>query len=476
MRAADAGAIARGIAGRSLMERAGIAVARAALQRWPARPVLVLCGPGNNGGDGFVAARHLQEAGVRVRLALLGDRGRLKGDAALAAGDWRGPMEAASPAVPRDGELIIDALFGAGLDRDLSGAALALVSAIAERKLDSLAVDVPSGVDGDSGMVRGAAAPAKATVTFCRAKPGHYLLPARPLCGETIVADIGIGDDIIDGLKPDCWLNGPAIWGDAFPWPRAGLHKYSRGHLVILGGGRMTGAGRLAARAARRSGVGVVSVLAPPEALTSYTGDQPGLLTAPVGELPRYLADERTSALLAGPGNGVSDETRAHVLAGLASGKACLLDADALSVFAQAPRDLFAAIRGPTLLTPHEGEFARLFADIRGDKPGRARAAAKRSGAVVLLKGSDTVIAAPDGRCLINANAPPTLATAGAGDTLAGIAAALMGQGMDAFLAAGAAAWLHGAAALRFGPGLIAEDLADQIPAALRDLAAGEQS
>ena len=470
MRAADAAAIARGVAGRSLMERAGIAVARAALQRWPGRPLLVLCGPGNNGGDGFVAARHLQEAGVKVRLALLSASDRPKGDAALAAHDWRGPIEAASPDILRDGELIIDALFGAGLDRDLSGDALALVSALAARRLDSLAVDVPSGVDGDTGMVRGAAAPAKATVTFCRAKPGHYLLPARDLCGETIVADIGIADDIVDSLNPDCWLNGPTVWGDAFPWPAAQLHKYSRGHLVIVGGARMTGAGRLAARAARRSGVGVVTVLAPAEALTLYAADQPGLLTAPVGELQRYLGDERVSTLLIGPGNGVTSETHDHVQAALASGKPCLLDADALSVFAQAPEDLFAAISGPVLLTPHEGEVARLFPDITGDKLSRARSAARRSGAVVLLKGSDTVIAAPDGRTLINANAPPTLATAGAGDTLAGIAAALMGQGMEAYLSAGAAAWLHGAAARHFGPGLIAEDLADQLPGVLQEL------
>jgi ADP-dependent NAD(P)H-hydrate dehydratase / NAD(P)H-hydrate epimerase len=475
MQAADAAAIARGIAGRNLMERAGIAVAREALRRWPGRRMLVVCGPGNNGGDGFVAARHLQEAGIKVRVALLGERGRLKGEAALAVRDWPGGIEAMSPDLLASDDLVIDALFGAGLDRDITGVAREVIQAIAARALDSLAVDVPSGVDGNTGAARGGAAPARATVTFCRAKPGHYLLPGRHLCGETVVADIGIPDDVVDGLNPRCWLNGPAVWGEAFPWPKPEEHKYSRGHLVILGGGRMTGAGRLAARAARRGGAGMITLLAPAESLSIYAADQPGLLTAPDSELERYLADKRVSALLIGPGNGATDETRRHVLAALAAAKPCLLDADAITVFAGTPAALFDAIRGPVLLTPHEGEFARLFPTLAGDKLSRARAAAKASGATVLLKGSDTVIAAADGRALINANAPPTLATAGAGDTLAGIAAAMMAQGTEPFLAAGTAAWLHGAAATRFGPGLIAEDLADELPAVLRALMAGGQ-
>jgi NAD(P)H-hydrate epimerase len=257
-----------------------------------------------------------------------------------------------------------------------------------------------------------------------------------------------------------------------FHWPESADHKYRRGHVAIRGGSRMSGAGRLAARAARRAGAGLVTVLAEEAFLPLYAADQPGLLTAPLGEINKYIADRRVSCMLLGPGNGLTDETRKQVLATLASGKACLLDADALGVFAGDSDTLISSISGPSLLTPHEGEFARLFPALKGDKLVRTRAAAKASGASVLLKGADTVIASPDGRALINANAPATLATAGAGDTLAGIAAAMLGQGMEPLLAGAAAAWLHGAAAAKFGPGLIAEDLAEMLPAVLRDLVA----
>jgi ADP-dependent NAD(P)H-hydrate dehydratase / NAD(P)H-hydrate epimerase len=472
MRAADAAAIAGGTSGRALMERAGIAVAAAAAERWAGRDMLVLCGPGNNGGDGLVAARRLREAGFRVRLALLGSRERLRGDAALAASDWPGPVLPVSSDLLRDSDLVIDALFGAGLDRPLAGEALDLVAAIVSRGLDSLAVDVPSGLAGDSGDILGLAAPAKATVTFCRAKPGHFLLPGRSYCGELIVADIGIADDVVEKLGPRCWQNGPWVWMEQFHWPEAADHKYRRGHVVIRGGSRMSGAGRLAAHAARRAGAGLVTVLAEEAVLPIYAADQPGLLTAPLSEFSRYLGDRRVACVLLGPGNGMTDDTRRQVQTALASGKACLLDADALGVFADDPAALFSSINGPTLLTPHDGEFARLFPALKGDKLVRTRAAAKASGATVLLKGADTVIASPDGRALINANAPATLATAGAGDTLAGIAAAMLGQGMDPLLAGAAAAWLHGAAAAKFGFGLIAEDLAEMLPAVLRDLAA----
>ncbi len=472
MRAADAAAIASGIPGRRLMERAGIAVARAAAERWPGRDMLVLCGPGNNGGDGFVAARRLQEAGLGVRLALLGERSALKGDAALAAADWTGPILPLSAALLNESDLIVDALFGAGLDRPLAGVALDVVAAIANRGFDSLAVDGPGGIAGDSGEVLGSAAPARATVTFCRAKPGHYLLPGRSYCGALSVADIGIPDAVVAARNPCCWVNGPWAWMGQFHWPEAADHKYRRGHVAILGGARMTGAGRLAARAARRAGAGLVSVLAEEQALALYAADQPGLLTAPIAEFDKYAADRRVSCLVLGPGNGLGEQTRKHVLTALATAKPCLLDADALSVFAGDPSVLFSAIAGPVLLTPHDAEFARLFAGLKGHKLARARQAAKLSGATVLLKGADTVIAAPDGRALINANAPATLATAGAGDTLSGIAAALLGQGMDALLAGGAAAWLHGEAAAKFGPGLIAEDLAEMLPQVLRDLSA----
>jgi len=472
MRRADAATIAAGTAGIELMERAGAAVAEQALRRWPGRPALVLCGPGNNGGDGFIAARRLQEAGCPVRLGLLGDRAKLGGEAAQACARWRGEVADASPSLLGERELVIDALFGAGLTRPLEGKAGAIVEAIGGRHLDCLAVDVPSGLEGDSGEVLGAAPPAKLTVTFGRAKPGHYLLPGRSLCGELVIADIGIPDAVVDSIAPRQWLNGPWIWGADLAPPQPEDHKYSRGHVLILAGARMTGAGRLAARSTRRAGAGMVTLLAPAPSLAIYASDQPGLLTAPISELERYLADRRVSAVLIGPGAGRSAATRRHVLQILGAGKPAVLDADALTVFAEAPTDLFEAIRGPTLLTPHAGEFARLFA-TKGNKLLRARDAALVSGASVLLKGYDTVVAAPDGRATINANAPATLATAGAGDVLAGIILALMGQGMAPFEAGAAGAWLHGAAGVAGGVALIAEDLPDGLPAVLQQLFKG---
>jgi len=472
MRAADAAAIAAGIPGIELMERAGRAVAETALRRWRGRSLMVLCGPGNNGGDGFVAARLLRDAGASVRLALLGRRDRLSGDAAVAAGRWTGETLTLSPDLLQASDLIIDALFGAGLSRPLEGVALAAVEAISARRLDCLAVDVPSGLDGDSGEVLGAAPPSRATVTFCRARPGHYLLPGRELCGELVVADIGISDAIVDALAPRCHLNGPWLWAQHLAWPRPGGHKYSRGHVLLLGGAKMTGAGRLAARGARRAGAGMVTLLAPAPVLAIYAADQPGLITAPVEELDAFLADRRISATLAGPGAGRGPALRRQVLQLLATGKPMVVDADALTSFAGEPDALYAAIRGPALLTPHEGEFTRLFA-LQGSKIVRVRAAARKAGAAVLLKGFDTVVGDSGGRAAVNANAPAGLATAGAGDVLSGIALALLGQGLAAFEAGAAAAWLHGAAAARFGLGLIAEDLPEQLPAVLRELGEG---
>jgi NAD(P)H-hydrate epimerase len=469
---ADRAAAALGNPGERLMANAGAAIAREVCARWSPRPVAVLCGPGNNGGDGFVVARLLADAGWPVRLALLGPRSALKGDAARHAGRWSGAVEALAPDALDGAALVIDALFGAGLARPLEGAALAMVEAVKARRLDSVAVDVPSGVQGDSGAVLGDAIPARLTVTFFRRKPGHLLLPGRVLAGEVVVADIGIPESVLDDIAPRQFENDPALWRDAWRWPQPGDHKYTRGHVVIAGGAHMTGAARLAARAAMRVGAGMATIATPPEALPIYAAAMPGVLTVPIArraDFGHMLDDARKRAILVGPGNGVSDTTRAHVLAALATRRPVVLDADALTVFEGAADALGSAIRGPCVLTPHEGEFARLF-DPAGDKLTRARRAAAATGAVVLLKGADTVVAAPDGRAVIGTNAPPELATAGAGDVLAGIILGLLGQGMPTFAAAAAAVWLHGAAAASFGPGLIAEDLPDLLPRVLREL------
>lgn len=470
---ADAATMAAGLPGSQLMDNAGRAVAEAVQARWQPRPVLVCCGPGNNGGDGFVAARYLRAAGWPVRLALLGARDALKGDAALQGAQWSGEVLPLDPSLLTDGDLVIDALFGAGLSRPLDGTAAATVQALREGGQEAVAVDIPSGVAGDSGQTLGPhAVDAKLTVTFCRKKPAHLLLPARLLCGELLVADIGIPNSCLADLGIMAWQNEPALWRAARPRRQLGDHKYRFGHGLVVGGELMTGAGRLAARAALRIGAGLVTVACPQAVLPIYALSSASLITQPldsVGAFAALLADPRHNAVLLGPGNGVSAETKARVLATLKAGKAAVLDADALSVFQDEPALLFEAIQSPCILTPHEGEFSRLFPDLTGDKLSRARAAADRSGAVVLLKGADTVIAAPNGLARINANAPPDLATAGTGDVLAGLVLGLLAQGMTPFDAAAAGAWFHGAAATAAGPGLIAEDLPDLVPNLLRD-------
>lgn len=469
MYAADAAATAAGIPGTRLMEAAGRAVAEAVAARWRPCPVAVLCGPGNNGGDGFVAARRLAEAGWPVRVGLLGDRASLAGDAAWAASGWPGPVEPAAPSLLEGAGLAVDALFGAGLARPLAGAAAELVEALRASGLPVVAVDVPSGVHGDSGEVMGMAAPAVLTVTFFRRKPGHLLLPGRLPCGEIVVADIGIPDGVLDAIAPVLAGNHPDLWLDAFPVPRADQHKYDRGHAVVWSGARMTGAARLAARAARRVGAGLLTVVCPPEAAAIHAAGDPGLIVEAAGtpsSFARALADPRRNAVLIGPGAGTGPATRERALAALATGRAVVLDADALTVFAGSREDLFAALGRGCVLTPHEGEFGRLF-DRSGDKVARTRRAAAEAGAVVLLKGADTVVAAPDGRAAICANAPPDLATGGSGDVLAGMVLGLLAQRMPAFEAALAAVWLHGESANAVGPGLIAEDLPDALPALL---------
>jgi len=479
MAEADRLTIAGGVSGIALMENAGRAVADAVARRWPLRPVVVLCGPGNNGGDGFVAARILAERGWPVRLALCGERPALTGDAAAAAARWPGPVEPLGTASLEGAALVVDALFGAGLARPIAGVAAQVIAALAARPLPVVAVDVPSGVDGGSGAVRGIAPRAALTVTFFRRKPGHLLLPGREYCGATLVAPIGIAAAVLDRLGPSVAANHPDWWRAQFPWPGAASHKYTRGHALVAGGAVMTGAARLAAGAAARLGAGLVTVAAPPAAFALYAAALTGVIVQPADGIDGFrglLADPRRNAALIGPGAGTGPETRAAALAILAGKKRAVLDADALSVFADDPGALFAAIGAPNVpvpvLTPHEGEFARLF-ERSGSKLDSARRAALASGAVVVLKGSDTVIAAPDGRAAINEGAPPELATAGAGDVLAGMVLGLVAQGMPAFEAAAAAVWLHGEAAARAGPGLVSEDLVASLPATLAALKGG---
>jgi hydroxyethylthiazole kinase-like uncharacterized protein yjeF len=462
-----------GTPGISLMDNAGTAVARESMRRWSPRPVAVLCGPGNNGGDGFVVASALAAAGWPVRLALAGSVDALRGDAKYHAGHWQGRVDGLDPQVLEGAELVVDALFGSGLSRPLGADVALILAAVAERRLPVVAVDVPSGLKGDTGESLGAI-PVALTVTFTRKKPGHVLLPGRELCGQTVLADIGTPTAVLERIAVDTWENDPSLWLRELPQLKFSGNKYSRGHALLCGGYPTTGAARMAARAAARAGAGLTTIAVPESALAVYAAALTSIMVRPLAharDLESLLADARFNALLIGPGAGVNAATREHALAMLKTRRPVLLDADAISVFAKEPRTLFDAIRGPCVLTPHEGEFARLF-EPAGDKLARARTAARSSGAVIVLKGADTVIAAPDGRAVINSNAPPTLATAGSGDVLGGLILGLLAQGMDAFLACAAAVWLHGAAAGDFGPGLLAEDLPDLLPGVLRRLLA----
>ncbi len=478
MAEADRLTITGGILGIDLMENAGRAVAEvAARHASPGCRVAVVAGPGNNGGDGFVAARLLAERGYRVQVLLVGDATKLKGDAARAAKAWRGPVLAAEPGALAAADIVIDALFGAGLDRPVEGRARAMIDAMNGRSAPVVAVDLPSGIAGTSGAVMGTAVKAAATVTFFRKKPAHLLIPGRLYCGEISVAAIGILDSVLARIAPQTFENVPSLWRADFPVPRHEGHKYDRGHAVVVCGPTWsTGAARLAARGALRAGAGLVTIASPREALTVNAATNLTVMVRPVdgaAELTDFLSDRRFNAVALGPGLGVNAATCDLVLAALSGERSVVLDADAMTSFAGEPECLAQALKKRsqqgTILTPHEGEFSRFFGHLdeqakTGSKLERARRAAAITGAIVLIKGADTVVAAPDGRASIAANAPAFLATAGAGDVLTGIATGLLAQHMPAFEAASAAVWLHGEAAALFGPGLIAEDLPECLP------------
>ena len=456
MALADAASPGLGVPGPVLMANAGRAVARAVQARFRPRRTLVLCGPGNNGGDGYIAARLLAQQGWPVAVAALAPP-RTGSDAAGAAAQWHGPAAPFTSDEAARGTLVIDAVFGAGLARDVDG----LVADTLRASHRVVAVDVPSGLDGATGAIRGFAPQAALTITFFRLKPGHLLLPGRERCGEIVLADIGMPPGVLQQARPNTFTNLPELW--PLPRPGAEAHKYSRGHVTVLGSATMTGAARLAADAARRAGAGMVTIAARGGG-DVYRAGSPGLL---VNEAPldALLHDTRRHVWVCGPGLGV-DTARSALPALIAARRTVVADADAFSAFAGDP-DAFC---GAAVLTPHAGEFARVFGQPGGhpgDRLAAARAAAARTGAVVLLKGADTIIAAPDGRAAINASAPPWLATAGAGDVLSGIIAGLLGQGMPAWEAAAAGAWLHGQAAVLAGPGMVAEDLLTTLPDAV---------
>lgn len=481
MTEADRLTIARGTSGWVLMQRAGQGVFDAVRTAFPdARRVAVLAGPGKNGGDAYVAAALLGAAGLDVTVYGTG-QAPSSGDPALAFRQFGRSVRPIDAFDGRDADLVLDGLYGAGLSRPIEGAERRAVEAANAADCPTVSIDLPSGVSGLSGATDGPAISAGLTVTFFRRKPGHLLEPGRTHCGRIVVVDIGIDSEVLDILVPDTFANGPNLWSIRFPRPAAAGHKFDRGHAVVFSGSATkSGAARLSAMASLRVGAGLVTLASPPSALMVNASHATAIMlrrcTIP-DDLEDLLSDERLDTFVLGPGFGIGAGARAVAAAILAARRAIVLDADGITSFAEAPDMLFGLIcdhRGDVVLTPHAGEFSRLFPDIASDaqlsKLDRARRAAGRSGAVVVLKGSDTVIAAPDGRAAINETGTPYLATAGSGDVLTGLIAGLRSQGMPSFEAACAGVWMHGRAAEHFGPGLISEDLPHLIPRVLGEL------
>lgn len=484
MRQAEQNAVQMGTPLIVLMERAGLAVAEIIMARYAKRPTLVFCGQGNNGGDGFVVARHLSARGWPVRILLVGKMEDLTPEAKIAASRWRGNVIAASlpvleSAIQKGAQLIVDALYGIGLRRAISGETAAMMQLINKCGLPVVSVDIPSGLNADTGQVFGQAIVADVTVCFFRKKLAHVLMPGRMLSGEVVVADIGIPEQVMQNLTLQISENTPDLWLSEYPQPQLNMNKYDRGHVLVLGGAELTGASRLAAQAAQRIGAGLVTIAAPQSAFMIYAASLASIMVRAVDEdeagfitsFQKILDDRRRNVALLGPGAGESHLTRQAVLLALQAGKNCVLDADALNVFEGDAAALKQNMHRQCILTPHDGEFERLFGKVvdgKLDKIGRTKAAAAYIGCPVLLKGADTVIASPEGLTVINTNAPATLSTAGSGDVLAGFIAGLMAQGVDAFTAGGIACWLHGAVAAEFGPCLIAEDIINGLPNVLK--------
>lgn len=478
MRAVEKAAIDGGVSAAALMEKAGASIAHIVQQAWTQRPTVVVCGPGSNGGDGYVAARELKTAGWPVTVLSLITPDQLSGEAKLMAELFDGDIKMYSPAGLNGAGLIIDAIFGTGLSRAVEGEAQAAIQAINASPAAVLAVDLPSGINADTGAVMGEAVVAQRSVTFFARKPGHLLFPGRAHCGMIDIADIGIDANAASTIKPDHFENHPGLWGNAFRRPDWRTHKYTRGHVFVVSGpAHQTGAARLAAMAAARIGAGLTTVLSPESALGENSGHVTAIMVKPADNFAAIESalQEKSGyrrVCVIGPGGGVGETLKANTIAALGAASAVVADADALTSFESDAAILFEALRPDDVITPHEGEFHRLFQSGNENRIDKARAAAREAGCVVVLKGADTIIAAADGRTAINVNAPPDLATAGAGDVLAGLIAGLSANGMTGFAAACAGAWFHGAAAQRLGPGLIADDLPGAIPEVLRALMA----
>jgi len=465
MRAAEDQLFSGGVDSFDLMKRAGNAVAEFVHANWPEGRIQVLCGPGGNGGDGFIAAAALAKLWRDVDVFCLVPVGKLSGDAARAAAEWGGEVRPLEAALDAPHDIVLDAIFGGGLSRPLEG----VTERLATRGGRVVSVDVPSGIHGESARPLGACFSAQGTITFAALRPAHVLLPGAAYSGGVFVADIGVP------VQTKLLENSPLLWGSRLPQPGQGSHKHARGHLAVVSGNiASTGAARLAGRAGLRAGAGLVTMLSPPDAVAVNASHLTAIMLreiADAGDLRQAI--ETVSTVILGPAAGINATTRENVESLLSSNAKAVLDADALTVFSDDRDAFYQQLRPDDLITPHIGEFKRLFGDLLDTEPNKVEAtrkAAQLAGCVVLLKGPDTVVARPDGTAIVNTHATRWLATAGSGDVLAGIAGGLIAQGVDTFTAAAMASWLHGEAGRRVGAGLIAEDLESELPDILSDL------
>lgn len=504
MYAADAITIDKGISGIELITTAAQAVSKSIISKYRFKNVVVVCGSGNNGSDGFAVASILLNAGYTVTVVFTGDERdfyNLSGDTKIAAMEWRGETLFANTDTTFDNaDLIVDAMLGAGINRAPSARYAMLITLINKAKKTVISIDLPTGVCGDTGKIFASAVNANMTVTFFRKKPAHLLLPGKEHCGELVLCDIGIDASVLLDLKPVLYENNPALWLDRYPFPDAKTHKYKRGHALVMSGERYTtGAARLAAAAALRIGAGVVTLGSPTNAMDVNAMHLTEIMQVEIDDettLSTLLQDRRFKSFTLGPGLGYGERAISYVCAALevnrSSACAIVLDADALSSFEQNPDVLFNAIKTsnkPVVMTPHTGEFLRLFnmtarsLDTElSSKVELTKQASAKSGAIIVYKGHDTVIACPDGTAVVNTNAPSWLATAGSGDVLAGTICGLLGQGLaleesnhqdsilTAFHLTCAAVWIHAQAANLFGIGLIAGDIHRTYPQVLSQL------
>lgn len=469
MRAAEQVALDSGISMRQLMENAGRAVAEEVIRHYAPRLTLIVCGPGNNGGDGFVVAKYLREEGWPVRvMSVVRSLDEYKGAAAEAAQEYPGEIDGLSPYGLENVELVVDALFGTGLSQPINGEIKALIDILNDIDAPKISVDMPSGIASDSGKVLGAAVEADLTVTFGRARTGHFLVPGCLNSGKVVVADIGIPEKLFLGDR--IMANRPSRWMHHLQEPLASDNKFARGACLILGSGQMTGAVKLATHASRRAGAGLSIVACPTVSYPIYATTAMGEVVLPVDthtQLKDIFEKRQVKSVLIGPGSPPDENTQGSVLRLLEDKIPLVIDGGAISAFEGNSRRLLDALHDQVIITPHEGEFSRLFPEFEDGPLGkisRVRKASEIAGCTIVMKGYDTVIADQEGSCVVNNNAPATLATAGAGDVLAGIIVGLRAHVPSAYIAAQIGVWIHGEAAQPLGEGLIAEDLISAIP------------